>query len=63
MPVTSVSILVSVPLVILPVNTHSLITIHAFISLFFTVLFRVAFVVIHIIPISVTVTAAVSISS
>lgn len=63
MSFTSVSILLPFPVIILPVYTHSLVTVSAFISLFFAVLLGVAFVVVHIIPISVAVTAAVLISS
>lgn len=63
MPVILVSLLIPAPVIILPVNTHSLVAISAFFSLFFTVLLRIAVFIIHIIPISVTLTATVLISS
>lgn len=55
----AVSVLLSVPLFVLPVDTHSLITVDTFISVLLTVLLRVTFVIVHIVPISVAVTAAV----
>lgn len=53
----------SVPLIILPIRAHSLVAISNLISVFFTVSIRVTFVIIRIVLISVTLAAAVQISS
>lgn len=63
MSVIPVSIVLSVPLIVLPVHAHPLVTLSPFVSLLFTVLLRVALVIVHVIPISVALTATVPISS
>lgn len=63
MSFTPVSVFLSLPLIILSVYTHSLVTVSTFIPLFFAVILRVTLIVIHVIPISVTLTATVPISS